>query len=58
MIPDNKNIYKQLQNGIVLAELGGHSDGKFCAVHGKDAALVMLGTYIVDKNDWTKPLTR
>jgi tRNA-dihydrouridine synthase len=48
---NNKNIYKELQNGVVLAELGGYADGKFCAIHGKDSALVMLGTYIVDDGD-------
>ena len=37
-----------LENGVVLAELGGYGDGPYCAVHGAGAALVMLGTYIVD----------
>ena len=41
----------QLKNGVVLAELGGHGDGPFCARHGAGAALVMLGTYIVDPGD-------
>lgn len=40
-----------LRNGVVLAELGGLGDGPYCAVHGKGAALVMLGTYIVDPGD-------
>jgi tRNA-dihydrouridine synthase len=39
-----------LRNGVVLAELGGYGDGPYCAVHGAGAALVMLGTYIVDPN--------
>ena len=38
----------QLKNGVVLAELGGYGDGPYCARHGAGAALVMLGTYIVD----------
>jgi hypothetical protein len=37
-----------LKNGVVLAELGGYGDGPYCARHGAGAALVMLGTYIVD----------
>ena len=40
-----------MQNGVVLAELGGYTNGEFCFVHGKGAALVMLGTYIVDRSD-------
>ena len=40
-----------LQNGVVLAELGGHGDGPYCATHGAGASLVMLGTYIVDAGD-------
>ena len=43
--------FDDLQNGVVLAELGGHGDGPYCAQHGKGAALVMLGTYIVDHRD-------
>jgi tRNA-dihydrouridine synthase len=40
-----------LRNGVVLAELGGLGDGPYCAVHGKGAALVTMGTYIVDPGD-------
>lgn len=40
-----------LRNGVVLAELGGYGDGPYCAEHGAGAALVMLGTYIVDPGD-------
>jgi len=42
-----EDIARQLKNGVVLAELGGYSDGKFCALHGKGSAMVMLGTFIV-----------
>lgn len=43
--------FEDLQDGIVLAELGGHGDGPYCAEHGAGAALVLLGTYIVDEGD-------
>ena len=43
--------FDDLRNGVVLSELGGHGDGAYCATHGKGAALVMLGTYIVDPGD-------
>ena len=43
--------FKDSKNGIVLAEMGGVTDGSFCAVNGSGAALVMLGTYIVDPSD-------
>lgn len=43
--------FEELQNGVVLAELGGYGDGPYCAKHGAGAALVMLGTYIVDAGD-------
>lgn len=43
--------FEELRNGVVLAELGGLGDGPYCAVHGQNAALVMLGTYIVDQSD-------
>ena len=46
-----QNEFEELQNGVVLAELGGHGDGPYCAKHGAGAALVMLGTYIVDAGD-------
>ena len=41
----------QLKNGVVLAEIGGHGNGPWCARHGADAALVVLGTFIVDARD-------
>ncbi len=41
---------KDLQNGVVLTELAGYTDGCFCASNGRDAPLVMLGTYIVDSS--------
>ena len=41
----------QLKNGVVLAEIGSHSDGPWCARHGAGAALVVLGTFIVDARD-------
>jgi len=44
-----KNNIKELKNGVVLAELGGYSDGKFCAVHGRGSAMVMLGTFIISE---------
>lgn len=40
--------WDSLRRGVVLAELGGWGDGPYCARHGKGAALVMMGTYIVD----------
>jgi len=40
-----------LRGGVVLAELGGWGDGPYCARHGKGAALVLMGTYIVDPGD-------
>ena len=43
--------FEQIRNGVVLAELGGYGDGPYCARHGAGAALVMLGTYIVDAGD-------
>src|SRR3989337_4542098 len=43
--------FEGIRNGVVLAELGGYGDGPYCAKHGKGAALVMLGTYIVDSGD-------
>jgi len=43
--------FEQIKNGVVLAELGGYGDGPYCAKHGAGAALVMLGTYIVDAGD-------
>lgn len=46
-----QDSFKGLRDGIVLAELGGYGDGPYCAKHGKGAALVMMGTYIVDPGD-------
>ena len=43
--------FEDLQNGVVLAELGGHGDGPYCAKHGAGAAMVILGTYIVDPGE-------
>ena len=43
--------FAELQNGIVLAELGGHGDGPYCAEHAAGAALAIMGTYIVDPGD-------
>ena len=42
---------QDLKEGVVLAELGGHGDGPYCAAHGANAALAMMGTYIVDPGD-------
>ena len=39
--------FKGLQKGIVLSEMAGYTNGEFCASHGRGAALVMLGTYII-----------
>jgi TIM-barrel protein len=41
-------IFEDLRNGVVLAELGGYGDGVFCAQYGKGAAIVFMGTYIID----------
>jgi len=46
-----QNEFEELRNGVVLAELGGYGDGPYCAKHGAGAALVVLGTYIVDAGD-------
>ena len=46
-----QNAFEEIRNGVVLAELGGYGDGPYCAKHGAGAALVMLGTYIVDAGD-------
>lgn len=43
--------FKELKNGVVLTELGGYGDGPYCAKHGAGAALVLMGTYIVDPSD-------
>ncbi|MCX6991634.1 MAG: HisA/HisF-related TIM barrel protein [Kiritimatiellaeota bacterium] len=47
----SKNSFTELKNGVVLAELGGYGDGPYCAQHGAGAALVLMGTYIVDSHD-------
>jgi len=36
---------------VVLAELGGHGDGPYCATYGAGAALVVMGTYVIDPGD-------
>jgi len=41
--------WDRLRRGVVLAELGGWGDGPYCARHGKGAALVVMGTYIVER---------
>jgi len=43
--------WDMLRRGVVLAELGGWGDGPYCASHGRGAALVVMGTYIVDPGD-------
>jgi tRNA-dihydrouridine synthase len=43
--------FEKLQNGIVLAELAGYGNGYYCASHGKGAAIVILGSYIIDAGD-------
>jgi len=43
--------FRDLDRGVVLAELGGYADGKFCACNGKGASMVTLGTYIIDNSD-------
>jgi len=45
------DFFTDLKNGVVLAELGGYGDGPYCARQGAGAALVLLGTYIVDAGD-------
>jgi tRNA-dihydrouridine synthase len=40
-----------LKKGIILSELAGYTDGRFCASNGKGASLVMLGTYIIDSSE-------
>jgi len=43
--------FEDLKRRVVLAELGGYADGKFCACNGKGASMVTLGTYIIDNDD-------
>ena len=45
------NPFTDINNGVVLAELGGYGDGPYCAHYGAGAALALLGTYIVDAGD-------
>ena len=45
------NSIDSLKKGVVLAELGGYGNGPYCAKHGAGAALVMMGSYIVDPGD-------
>jgi len=45
------DLFTDLKNGVVLAELGGYGDGPYCARHGAGTALALLGTYIVDADD-------
>ncbi len=45
------NSHEQLKDGVVLAEIGSHSNGPWCAKHGAGSALVVLGTFIVDARD-------
>jgi len=46
-----KDSVSPLKNGVVLAEIGSHSNGPWCAEYGTGAALVVLGTFIVDARD-------
>ena len=41
-------LVESIKDGVVLAELGGYGDGPYCARHGKGAAMVAMGTYVVD----------
>ena len=43
--------FEDLQNGVVLAELGGYGDGSYCAKYSAGAALVIMGTYVIDASD-------
>ena len=43
--------FEDLKNGVVLAELGGHGDGPYCAKYASGAALALMGTYIIDSSD-------
>ncbi len=46
-----ENRFEEIQNGVVLAELGGYGDGPYCARHGAGASLVMMGTYIIEEGN-------
>jgi tRNA-dihydrouridine synthase len=43
--------FEDLRNGIVLSELGGYGSGIFCAQYAKGAAIVIIGTYIIDSTE-------
>jgi len=45
------DLFADIRNGVVLAELGGYGDGPYCAQYGAGAALALLGTYLVDAGD-------
>lgn len=45
------NEFENLQNGVVLAELGGYGDGPYFAQYGAGSALVLLGTYVIDASE-------
>ena len=49
-VPMHESL-QSLRNGVVLAELGGHGDGPYCARYGAGCALAVLGTYIVEAAD-------
>ena len=46
-----KEQFEDLKNGVVLAELGGHGNGPYCAKYAAGAALALMGTYIIDDSD-------
>jgi len=43
--------FDYLQKSVVLSEMAGYTNGRFCAINGKGSSLVMLGTYIIDGSD-------
>jgi len=43
--------FEDIRDGVVLAELGGYGDGPYCAEYGAGAAMVTMGTYVVDPAD-------
>ena len=45
------DLFEEISNGVVLAELGGYGDGPYCAEYGAGAAMVIMGTYVVDARD-------
>ena len=42
--------WNELCNGVVLAELGGYGNGLYCVEHVEGAALVIMGTYVIDSS--------